>query len=391
MTAPAAPVPSSSPSLVAAENFVAVPLRPRFFEASAFFPMPIVLLATHGPDGAVNLAPYSLCFPHLSPDGHQMELVAKASSKTAANLQRTGRVSINFIPDKPEYLACCRALAAPLPTQEKMARSIFTFISSDLPAGKDGGLPPLVAESVQAFECKLLRVAPWGEGAEDQRFLLEVEGVRMQRYWARSLESGRSGPRLPVDYGFRKGASSWMSRPEVVALGPRLRPQFVIEVARPPEDVIDDLRAALQRPDATVTGKIRGNVLQLNIPEHELTTWSPSMELSVEPGPSGAAPGAAGSDPAGAATSTIYARIGPLPQVWTTFMFTHLLIAMVGLGGLVWGATQLFLDGPLWALWVPVGALFLHAFVAGAAFIGQGLSAEQIYRLRTFLSDAVGR
>jgi flavin reductase (DIM6/NTAB) family NADH-FMN oxidoreductase RutF len=321
----------------------------------------------------VNLAPYSVCFPHLSPEGHQMELVARASSKTAANLVRTGRLSINFIPDKPEYLACCRELSKPVPTQEKMARSIFTFIPSELPAAQGKAIPPLVAESVQAFECKLLRVAAWGE--EDQRFLLEVENVRMQRYWARSLESGRSGPRLPVDYGFRKGASTWMSRPEVVALGPRLRPQYVIEAARPPERVIDDLRAALQQPDADVTGKIRGNALQLNIPEHELNTWSPSMELSVEPSATG---------------STIYARIGPLPQVWTTFMFVHLLIAMGGLGGLVWGSTQLFLGGRLWAFWVPLAALFLHAFVAGAAFIGQGLSADQIYRLRTFLSDAIG-
>jgi flavin reductase (DIM6/NTAB) family NADH-FMN oxidoreductase RutF len=366
-TAPQAP--ALSPSPVPAADFVAVPLRPHFFQASAFFPMPIVLVATHAEGGLVNLAPYSLCFPHLSPDGYQMELVCRASSKTAANLKRTGRCSINFLSDKPDYLACCRTLAEEKPTAEKMKQSIFTFIGSAIE-----GAPPLVAESVQAFECKLSRAQPWGEA--DERFLLDVENVRMQRYWARVLEDGRTGPRLAVDYGFRKAASTWMSRPVMATRGPRLRPQYVIEVARPPDRVLADFAAALQRPDTGVWGKTRGNVLQINIPLEEQTTWSPSMELAVEPAPNG---------------SVVYARIGPLPQVWITFIFIHLFIAMIGLSGFVWGISQLFMGGPTWALGVFAGALFLHAFVAGAAFVGQGLGADQIYRLRTFASDVLGQ
>jgi hypothetical protein len=176
--------------------------------------------------------------------------------------------------------------------------------------------PPLLAEAVQAFECRLLQSEPYGEA--DTRFVLEVEGIRMQRYWARILEHGGSGPRLPVDYGFREQAATWMSRPKVVALGPRLRPEFVIRATRAPERIIEDFRAALKRPDANVTGKIRGEVLQLNIPRAEQNLGSPCMELSVER-----------ADPG----STLYVRIGPMPQVWTTFMFLHLMIAMCGLGG----------------------------------------------------------
>ncbi len=167
-----------------------------------------------------------------------------------------------------------------------------------------------------------------------------------------------------------------MSRPVVVALGPRLRPEFVIHATRSPERIIEDFRAALKRPDATVTGKIRGEVMQLNIPKAEQNLGSPCMELSVER-----------ADPG----STLYVRIGPLPQVWTTFMFLHLMIAMCGLGGIIWGLAHLFMGGELWPFWIPLGALFLNAFVAGAAFIGQALCADQIYRLRTFLSDGSAR
>jgi hypothetical protein len=212
-------------------------------------------------------------------------------------------------------------------------------------------------------------------GDGEHRFVLEVLAIWMQPYWARVLESGRSGPRLPVDYGFRRASDTWTSRPVVVVSGPRLRPEFVVEVARDPEHVIDDFRAAIHRPDSPIVGKIRGDALQLGLPEEELTTWSPSLELSVQPTARG---------------SILYGRIGPQPQVWTTFMFFHFLIAMFGIGGLMWGAAQWFSGGSPWALWIAAAAVFLHAFVAGAAFIGQGLGADQTHRLRTFVADVLG-
>ncbi|MFO0746595.1 MAG: hypothetical protein U1F43_13125 [Myxococcota bacterium] len=78
--------------------FVDVPLRPRFFQSSAFFPMPIVLLSTRAEDGQANLAPYSLCFPHLVGEDHALVLVTRSASKTAANLVRTGRLCVCFLP-----------------------------------------------------------------------------------------------------------------------------------------------------------------------------------------------------------------------------------------------------------------------------------------------------
>ncbi len=356
----------------APEPFVTVPLRPRFFQASAYFPMPVVLLATRGADGAVNLAPYSLCFPQVTSEGHRMVLVMRSASKTAENVLRSARVSINFIPDEPELLANCKVLSAAVPTAEKMAKSIFTLLPSELAPGEHGVAPPLVREAVQVFECRLVEADASGD---EHRFILEVEAIRMQPHWAQVLESGRPGPRLPVDYGFRRASDTWMSRPGVIVSGPRLRPKFVVEVKRAPERVIDDFRAALDRPDAVVVGKIRGDVLQIGLPQAELTTWSPSLDLTVLASPTGA---------------TVHGRIGPQPQVWTTFMFFHMLIAMCGIGGLMWGIAQSLAGGSAWPLWIAVAALFLHAFVAGAAFIGQGLGADQTHRLRSFIDDVLG-
>lgn len=369
------------PTSESASPFVSIPLRPRFFQASAFFPMPIVLLATRGSDGAANLAPYSLCFPRLTQDGHGLVLVTRSASKTAQNLIRTGRVAINFIPDKPEFLANCKVLAAAVPTAEKMPQSIFKLVNSECANGLDGTLaPPLVTEAIQVFECRLIAAEPVDgaaaavDGVAEHRFSLEVEAIRMLPYWAGVLESGRRGPRLPVDYGFRRATDRWMHGPGVTASGPRLRPRFEVQVDRPPELVLADFRAALARPDGPVVGKIRGDVLQIGLPAAELTTWSPSLDLSVS---------------ASAQGSVIHGRIGPQPQVWTTFMFFHALIALCGLGGLVWGLSQGVAGGSPWALWITAVAVFLHAFVAGAAFIGQGLGADQTHRLRSFVDDVL--
>ncbi|PKN59284.1 MAG: hypothetical protein CVU56_01075 [Deltaproteobacteria bacterium HGW-Deltaproteobacteria-14] len=356
--------------------FVDVPLRERFFQSSAFFPMPIVLASTRGPDGATNLAPYSLCFPHVSGDGHAMVLVTKRASKTAANLIRSGTIAINFIPDEAAYLANCKVLSRVVPTAEKMAQSVFTLAPSARAAVGGEAPPDVVAEAVQVFECALDRVEPSEVGEAEHRFILRVERILMQPRWHAALEAGRGCPRLPVDYGFRQATDSWLSRPRVDVSGPRLRPRFEISVPRPPEDVGAAFGEALSRPDATVVGARVGEHIQLSLPEDRRTTWSPHLDLRLE------------ADDAGG--TKVRGRIGPHPHVWTLFTALHLAVAFSAIGGLMWGLSQLMANESAFALWAVPIALFLHAFIAGAAFIGQGLGADQTYQLRTFLDDVLG-
>lgn len=360
----------------APEPFVDVPLRPRFFQSSAFFPMPVVLLSTRGTDGAPNLAPYSLCFPHVTGDEHQLALVTRAASKTGQNLARSGRIAVCFIPDDPALLANCKVLSAPVSTAQKMAQSVFTLVDSARDPGLDGlAAPPLVGESIQVFECSLVRGEP-GPGEDgEHRYILRVDAVKMQPRWAAALESGRGDPKLPVDYGFRRGSETWLSRPRAAVSGPRLRPRFEIEVERAPEKVLEDFGAALARPDAPIEGKVRGDNVQLTIPEAEHTYWSPHLDLRVEPRDGGG--------------SLVRARIGPHPQVWTLFTSFHFFIGFLGIAGLMYGISQAMTNESPWALWALPIALFLHAFVAGAAFIGQGLGADQTYKLRSFLDGVL--
>jgi flavin reductase (DIM6/NTAB) family NADH-FMN oxidoreductase RutF len=367
--------PTVSTTSASTSPLVEIPLRPRFFQASAYFPMPVVILATRAEDGGVNLAPYSLCFPVVGDDGHRLMLVTRSASKTARNILRSGRVSINFLPDSPAFVAQCRALAAPVASAEKLAASGLSWHPSPRPDAADGTkAPPLVDGAVQVFECTLISQQTAADG-EEHRFVLEVEAIRMPAEWAEILERGGRGPHLPVDYGFRRGSESWHSRPQVASFGPRLRPKFEVRLERPPERVLADFKAGLARPDVALTAKIRGEAMQIGLPEAELHTWSPSLDLRVEPDEGGG--------------TVVRGRIGPQPQVWTTFMFFHMLIAMVGIGGLMWGLAASLAGESAWPAWLGLVAVFLHAFVAGAAFIGQGLGADQIHRLRSFVDDTL--
>ena len=120
-------------AVVADEPFVAVPVRSRFYQSSSFFPLPVVLVSTRAEDGATNLAPYSLLFPDPDPERPWLHLICRATSKTARNLERSGRAALCFIPDVPSYLRSCKVLGKPSPTDVKMKCSVFHLEASTRP------------------------------------------------------------------------------------------------------------------------------------------------------------------------------------------------------------------------------------------------------------------
>lgn len=70
-------------------------------------------------------------------------------------------------------------------------------------------------------------------------------------------------------------------------------------------------------------------------------------------------------------------------------MVAYGLLALVGVAAMMLGVSQWLVEQPPWALLLVPGAAALAAFVYGAAFIGQGLGAEQMYTLRSLVDQAV--
>jgi len=128
-----------------------------FYQTSAFFPMPTVLISTLTEEGMTTCGPYSLVQPYYvaSKDYYAMLLNCRNSSNTAQDLLRSGKCAINFIPDKRKYFKEAVRMSWPGDTpQEKMKDCLFT-LEDGLRAAEDPNnlYPKVIAEAYQVFEC----------------------------------------------------------------------------------------------------------------------------------------------------------------------------------------------------------------------------------------------
>ena len=237
-----------------------------FYQTSAFFPMPTVLIGTISENGQTNLGAYSLCFPYYiaGKDYYAMVLECRNSSNTAQNILNGSKVSINFIPDNKKYFKEAVRLGFPGDTtEEKMKNCLFTLEEGI--AGE--GRPLVVKEAFQVFECT------WDNELENAKedkagnlegyeppyrnfngitskfgahFILKIDKILMKDKYYNSIVHGVKStnfPAVPVDYGYRDSTNFWCS--------PFKRP-FSEKIPAKEGDV-KSVRYAADRIDPTVT------------------------------------------------------------------------------------------------------------------------------------------
>ena len=154
----------------------------------------------------------------------------------------------------------------------------------------------------------------------------------------------------------------------------RIRPDFGLPLPVRGDSFLEALHARLERDDAPFEGQVLQGHACLRIPESQRSLLSPHLELEVREE---------------ATCQVLRGRFSPRPTIWTGFMAVFAFIAMLGLAGVVWGLAQMTLGGgAVWLLSGPA-ALALIAFVYGAAFIGQGLSSDEMFGLRDYVQQLV--
>ena len=206
-----------------------------FYQTSAFYPMPTILIGTVSESGQTNLGAYSLCFPYYiaGKDYYAMILECRNSSNTAQNILRTKKCTLNFIPDDRKYFKEAVRLGFPGDTtEEKMKNCIFTLVDSTIEQSR----PQMVEESVQVFECT------WDDSLEDAyqdkpgnlegyeppyrnfngitsklgaHFILKIDKILMKERYHNSIVNGvkkNNFPRVPVDYGYRDSTNFWYTK-----------------------------------------------------------------------------------------------------------------------------------------------------------------------------------
>lgn len=211
-----------------------------FYQTSAFFPMPTVMVGTLADDGSTSFGPYSLCQPYYiaGKDYYAMLLCCRNSSNTAQHILKRKKCTLNFIPDKRKYFKEAVRMGFPGDTPaEKMKDCIFT-LEDGLRKSADpaGEYPQVIAECFQVFECTWVDTLdnaqndqpglldgyppPYHDfnGITSQfgaHFILKVEKILMKERYYNAIVNGVRRwdfPRVPVDYGYRDSKNFWYTR-----------------------------------------------------------------------------------------------------------------------------------------------------------------------------------
>lgn len=158
-----------------------------------------------------------------------------------------------------------------------------------------------------------------------------------------------------------------------------MRPEF--DVAHDdPTAVLRMLGERISEGHPACTGTVFRRYAVLHMRERVRHFWSPYLYLEAQV--------CDPDDEYAPEHPCVHGRFAPHPHLWTMFMAIYGVLGMCALGGLMYGVSQWWLGWTPWALAVAPAALALIGFVYGAAFIGQGLGASQMYELRSFLDEA---
>jgi hypothetical protein len=154
-----------------------------------------------------------------------------------------------------------------------------------------------------------------------------------------------------------------------------MRPVFEVSLPTAGTAVLAEIRRRLHDPSARIEGAVLASGAELTTVRREAHFWSPYLSVEVARDEGGA--------------WRLKGRFAPEPNVWILFIGIYGILGMFGLFGLMYGLSQWLVNEAPWGLAAGPAALALMAFTYGAAFIGQGLGAEEMYRLRSFIDDCV--
>ncbi len=209
-----------------------------FYQTSSYFPMPTILIGTLDEEGNTSMGAYSLCFPYYiaGKEYYGMLLECRNSSNTAQNILRTGKCSLNFLPDRKKYFKEIVRLGFPGETsKEKMEKFAFTLEDGQVEK-EDESRPKVIKEAFQvyecswdntlenAFECKPGEMDGYDEPYRNYNgitskfgahFILKIDAILLKEKYHTAIINGvqaNTFPRVPVDYGYRDSIKFWFTQ-----------------------------------------------------------------------------------------------------------------------------------------------------------------------------------
>lgn len=155
---------------------------------------------------------------------------------------------------------------------------------------------------------------------------------------------------------------------------PRMKPKFRIALNEQGDKVLERLDKIIRSGKYPVTGSVLKEHAFVQIPREQRSMLSPYLNLTLRKVDG---------------RPYLLGRFSPHPHVWTGFMAIYGFLIFIGMCGLVYGWAQQTIGESMVAMWLLPASLVACAFVYGAAVIGQGLTAHEMYTLRNVVDRAV--
>jgi len=197
------------------DAFVASPMRDNWYQSSSFYGSSFALITSVDEAGITSIGPYQLSFPFEVIKRRSWMVISRPSSNTVANVRRTLKCALNFVEyDKAQIETILKFGYPGQPPAEKMAYNTFPLMDSPTPGRTGPGMPKIISEAYQVFECTLdvERIAenPILKNSASAHLLLNIDNILVKQQWKARIDgSGDAMPRVPLTYGFRGGATFW--------------------------------------------------------------------------------------------------------------------------------------------------------------------------------------
>lgn len=220
------------------EDFKNLRIVDNFYQTSAFFPMPTTLIGTLDEEGNTSFGAYSLVFPYYvgSKGYYAMVLECRNSSNTCKGLLRSGKCTINFMPDDKKTFKKIVELGFPGDTpKEKIENCKFTLIDSlRQEEDKNGKYPKILKEAFQVFECTWVKELDHAENDKIQEeydgpyhdfngitskygahFILKIDKILTKEKYYNAIINGvnkNNFPPIPTNFGYRDSMYFWETK-----------------------------------------------------------------------------------------------------------------------------------------------------------------------------------
>ena len=201
----------------ASDNFVPSPLRDNWYQSSAFYGSSFALITSLDETGVTNIGPYQLSFPFEVIKRRSWMVISRPSSNTVANVRRNLKCALNFVEyDRAQIETILKFGYPGQTTAEKTAYNTFKLVDSPTPGRTGPGLPQIISEAYQVFECTLdverIAANPILRDSASAHLLLNIDNILVKERWKGLIDgSGEEMPRVPLTYGFRGGATFWFA------------------------------------------------------------------------------------------------------------------------------------------------------------------------------------